>query len=97
MAIKYLCPHCKSDQVKARAEVVWDCDLQSWRSDSYLGGGYCSNCGKEEIEEFDTVLFTPYAPTAAEVKKLRAITGCGMHACKNALLRTKGDFEQARK
>ncbi|MCS4489094.1 translation elongation factor Ts [Corynebacterium sp. ES2794-CONJ1] len=33
--------------------------------------------------------------TAADVKKLREITGSGMLACKNALAETDGDFEKA--
>ncbi|AZA13862.1 translation elongation factor Ts [Corynebacterium choanae] len=33
--------------------------------------------------------------TAADVKKLREITGSGMTACKNALNETEGDFDKA--
>src|ERR1700755_2436342 len=33
--------------------------------------------------------------TAADVKKLRELTGAGMLDCKNALSETEGDFEKA--
>ena len=35
------------------------------------------------------------AITAADVNKLRQITGAGMMDCKNALVEANGDFEQA--
>ncbi len=36
-----------------------------------------------------------YAPTAAEVKKLRDATGAGMMDCKRALTDSEGDFDRA--
>ena len=33
--------------------------------------------------------------TAADVKRLREITGSGMMACKNALTESEGDFDKA--
>ena len=33
--------------------------------------------------------------TAADVKKLRELTGSGMKACKDALVETEGDFDKA--
>ena len=33
--------------------------------------------------------------TAADVKKLRELTGSGMTACKNALADSDGDFDKA--
>jgi elongation factor Ts len=39
---------------------------------------------------------TDYKPTADEVKRLREQTGAGMIDCRNALVRTAGDFEGAR-
>lgn len=33
--------------------------------------------------------------TAADVKKLREVTGAGMSDCKKALVETDGDFDKA--
>ncbi|MFT5223044.1 MAG: elongation factor Ts [Glaciecola sp.] len=38
---------------------------------------------------------TPVSYTAADVKKLRELTGAGMMSCKTALVDAEGDFEKA--
>src|ERR1700735_2802757 len=39
---------------------------------------------------------TTYKPTADDVKRLREETGAGMIDCRNALVKTAGDFGQAK-
>jgi elongation factor Ts len=43
-----------------------------------------------------TTTTTTYKPTADDVKRLREETGAGMIDCRNALVKTAGDFGQAK-
>ena len=52
-----------------------------------------SRCGRNRINPHGRLSMANY--TAADVKRLRELTGAGMLDCKNALAETDGDFDKA--
>ena len=55
----------------------------------------CSNMMLKRDIKLSREYIDTYAPVSTDIKKLRAVTGQGTHVCKDALIQTNGDMEEA--
>lgn len=56
--LKYVCPHCKSENLTSDAVARWSVPNQAWEIAAHLGNCDCDDCGEEfpEAEAVEIIL-----------------------------------------